>query len=134
MRSGRQFGGDRAQRRRILERQNAGERNKVPERDGAAGEIAAAGETMQHGGEGALPRFFFEDARGIVVGLAGMDDERQAGLARGGDMGAKSALLRLARRVVVVVIEPGFADRHDFGMPRARATRSAAVTSSSSWA
>ena len=33
---------------------------------------------------------------------------------------AKAALLRLARRVVVVVIEAGFADRHDFGMPRGR--------------
>ena len=88
---------------------------------------------MQHRREGALPCFFFENARGVVVGLARMDDQRQAGLARGRDMGAKAALLRLARRVVVVIIEPGLAERHDFGL-RVRATRSAAVTSSSSWA
>ena len=73
----------------------------------------AAGEAMQHGGEGALPRFFFENPRGIGIGLARMDDERQAGLARGRDMGAKAAFLRVARRVVVVIVEAGFAERHD---------------------
>ena len=93
---------------------------KMPERDRAASQIATAGETMQHGREGALPALLFENARGIVVGLARMDDQRQPGLARRGDMAAKAALLRLARRVVVVIIEAGFADRHDFGMPRAR--------------
>ena len=39
---------------------------------------------------------------------------------RRGDMRAKAALLRLARRVVVVVIEAGFAQRHDFRVPRQR--------------
>ncbi len=92
----------------------------MPERDRAAGEIGAAGKAMQHRGEGALPAFLFENARGIVVGLARMDDERQAGLARRRDMRAKAALLRLARRVVVVVIEAGFAERHDFRVPRQR--------------
>ena len=77
--------------------------------------FAAAGETMQHGREGALPGFLFEDARGVGVGLARMDDQRQSGLARRRDMGAKAALLRLARRVVVMIIEAGLAERHDFG-------------------
>ena len=85
------------ERRRVLERQDAGERNKKSERDGAPGKIGAAGETMQHGREGALPGFFLEDARGVVIGVARMDHQRQAGLARRLDVGAKSALLRLAR-------------------------------------
>ena len=58
--------------------------------------------------------------RHVVVGLARMDDQRQAGLARGRDMGAEALLLRVARAVVVVIVEPGFADRHHLGMARAR--------------
>ena len=75
---------------------------------------------MQHGGEGALPCFLFEDARHVVVGVARMDHQRQPGFARRRDMSAKAALLRVARRVVVVIVEAGLADRHDFGVPRAR--------------
>src|ERR1700726_3388441 len=92
----------------------------MPERYGAAGEIGTAGKTMQHGGEGALPCFLFEDARHVVVGVARMDDQRQPGFARRRDMAAKAALLRLARRVVVVIVEAGLADGHYLGMPRAR--------------
>ena len=56
----------------------------------------------------------------VVVGLAGMDDERQSGLARGGDMGAKAPLLRFARRIVVMIVEAGLAERDDLGRARAR--------------
>ena len=83
-------------------------------------EIAAAGEAMQHGREGALPGFLLEDARHVVVGLAGVDDQRQPGLARRRDVGAEALLLRVARAVVVVIVEPGLADRHHLGMARAR--------------
>ena len=114
----RQFGGNGAQRGRVLEGQNARERDEEPERYGAAGKVGAAGETMQHGGEGALPRFFLENASGVVVGLARMDHQRQPGLARRPDVGAKAALLILPRAAVVVVVEPGFADRDHLGMPR----------------
>ena len=48
-----------------------------------------------------------------------MDDQRQSGLARRRDMRAEALLLRLARAVVVVIVEPGFADRDDLGMLRA---------------
>ena len=76
---------------------------------------------MQHGREGALPGFLFENPRRVGVGIARMDHERQAGLARRGDMGAKAALLRVARAAVVVVVEPGFADaRRPLGCARAR--------------
>src|SRR3546814_14884996 len=39
-----------------------------------------------------------------------MHDERQAGLARRGDVGAEAHLLGLARRMLVEIIEPGLAD------------------------
>ena len=87
---------------------------------------------MQHGREGALPRFLLEDARHVGVGLARMDDQRQAGLARRGDMGAEALLLRVARRVVVVIVEAGLADRDDLRMARARDQVGRASTSSSS--
>ena len=91
-----------------------------PKRDGAAGEIAAAGKTMQHGREGPPPRFLFEDARHVVVGVARMDHQRQPGLARRRDVTAEALLLRLARAGVVVVVEPGLAERHHLGVARAR--------------
>ena len=64
---------------------------------------------MEDEREGPLPCFFLEDCGDVVVGLAGVDDERQAGLARGRDVAAEAGRLR---RVVagVVVVEPGLAD------------------------
>ena len=54
----------------------------------------------------------------ILVGLAGVDHQRQAGRARRRDMGAKAALLRLARAVLVEIIQPRLAERHDLRMLR----------------
>ena len=70
--------------------------------------------TMQHGREGALPRFLFQNPRHIGVGFARMDDQRQPGFARGRNMLAKALCLRVARALVVVIVEAGLADRHDF--------------------
>ena len=90
----------------------------MPERYGAAGKLGAAGETVQHGREGALPALLLEDACGVGIGFARVDHKRQAAQARRRDMGAKAALLRLARAVVVVIVQAGFADRDHFRMPR----------------
>ena len=46
-----------------------------------------------------------------------MDDQRQAGDAGRGDVGAKAALLRLPRAVLIEIVETCFAQRHDLGMP-----------------
>ena len=81
--------------------------------------LAAAGVAMQHRREGALRRLLLQYSRHILVRVARMDDERQAGGARGGDVVAKSAFLGLSRAVVVVVVEPGLADRNHLGMARA---------------
>src|SRR5262249_51566411 len=60
-----------------------------------------------------------EDAYHVGAGIAAVDDERQSGLASSRDMRAQGALLRLARTVVVMIIEPHLADPNHLGMPRA---------------
>ena len=44
-----------------------------------------------------LPHFLTQDRGHVVVGVAGVDDERQAELARERDLGAKDALGDVAR-------------------------------------
>ena len=51
-----------------------------------------------------------QDLGGIVLGVAGVDDERQAGLARGLDMRLEALALRRAVGLVVIIIEPALAD------------------------
>ena len=53
----------------------------------------------------------FDQVHGVVVGVAGVDDQRQAGAARGGDVGAEAARLPIARRQVVEIVEAALADR-----------------------
>src|SRR6185437_4485905 len=83
------------------------------------GKIAPAGEAMQHGREGALPVFLLQNARHVGVALAGMDHQRQPARARRCNVRAQALFLRVARAVVIMVIEPGLADRHHLGMARA---------------
>ena len=66
--------------------------------------------------EGALPQFVFEDAQGVILGVARVDDERQPSVARNGDVGAKQRLLHRSIRLVVVVVEPSLADPDHFRM------------------
>ena len=65
---------------------------------------------------GAVCMFLGEDAGHVLVGVAGMDDQRQAGFARGGDMDAQAVLLHRLAVGGVVIIQPGFADADEFGM------------------
>ena len=104
-------------RLRFLEGQNARERDRKAQRDRLHRELPPAGVAMQHGAKRSLRHFVLEDAAAVLIGLAGVDDQRQAGGAGGGDMGAKAALLRFARAVLVEIVEPGFAQRHDLRMP-----------------
>jgi hypothetical protein len=71
---------------------------------------------MQHGLERSLGDLLFEDAAAVFVGLAGVNDQRQAGGAGGGNMRAKAALLRPAGAVLVEMIQPRFAERHHLRM------------------
>ena len=71
---------------------------------------------MQHRAERSLGDLVFEDAAAVVVGLAGVDHQRQSCRPRRGDMRAKAALLRLARAVLVEIIQPRLPQRHDLRM------------------
>ena len=71
---------------------------------------------MQHRAKRSLGHFVFQDAFAILVRFTGVNDERKTGGACRRNMGAEAALLRLARPVLVEIIEPGFAKRDDFGM------------------
>ena len=77
-------------------------------------------------GKAPLLHLLGEDRGGVVLGIAGVDDERQTGLARYRDMRAEQRLLHRAVGLVVVVVEPGFADRRspaDARPPRAAPPR-----------
>ena len=78
---------------------------------------------MQHRHEGHLPHFVAQNAGDIVVGFARMDNERQREFAGQRDLGAEDALGDVGRRVIVVVVEAGFADSNTLRMRRQRADR-----------
>ncbi len=75
---------------------------------------------MQHRLEAAPPHLVAQDRRHVGVGVARMDDQRQAGLARRRDVGAEHAVGHVARRRVVVVVEPRLADADAFRVARQR--------------
>lgn len=66
---------------------------------------------MQDEREGALPCLVAQDRDHVVVGIACVNDQRQSGLARGCDMCTQALSLRIARRLVVKIVEAGLADR-----------------------
>jgi hypothetical protein len=51
----------------------------------------------------------FKEGERVGPGLAGVNDDGFAGVGRDAELGGKHALLRLARREVVVTIESDFA-------------------------
>ena len=71
---------------------------------------------MEQGAERPLPHLVLQDRGRVVLRLAGMDDERQAELARERDLAAENALRDLGRSVIVVVVEAGLADPDAFRM------------------
>jgi hypothetical protein len=66
--------------------------------------------------------------------LARVDDQRQAGLPRRGDVGAEARSCASRGAVVVKIVEAGLADRDDARMAGQRNQLVRPVTSSSSWA
>src|ERR1700704_2531860 len=92
---GRKFGREIAQDLRFLEGQNSCERNRKTQRDRFYRELTAAGIAMQHGAKRSFCHFVFEDTAAVVVGVAGMDDQRQTGRSRSGDVRTKAAFLGL---------------------------------------
>src|SRR3546814_9821227 len=75
---------------------------------------------MDDAGIGALPHFVGEDRGGILLGVARMDDDRQLRFACRRKMRAETRLLTCAIRMIVIIIEPAFADADDARMLRPR--------------
>src|SRR5713101_4026139 len=73
---------------------------------------------MNHPAESALAGLIDKNCRGFGIGVAGMDDERQTGLARRRGMRAEDLDLAFARTVLVIEIEPAFADADDLLVAR----------------
>src|ERR1700716_1739014 len=92
---GRKLGRKVAQGLRFLEGQNARERNRKPQRDRLHRQLSPAGIAMQHRAKRSFCRFVWEDTAAIIVGVAGVNDQRETGGSGGRDVGAKAALLRL---------------------------------------
>ena len=57
-----------------------------------------------------------ENCGDVVVGVARVNDERQAELASERNLPAKDALSDIARGAVVMIVEAGFADADAFGV------------------
>ena len=74
--------------------------------------LARHGEAIGHMAEG----YTRAAAGNIGVGIPRVDHQRQARLAGGGDMRPEALLLNVARAVIVMIVEPGLADRHHLGM------------------
>src|SRR4051794_25259012 len=74
---------------------------------------------MDDSREGPLPHLLLEDGGGVLLGIAGVDDDRQPGLACRGDMGPEARALPLAVAMVVIIIEAALADPDHPRMRRA---------------
>ena len=62
----------------ILEGHDPRQRDVEAEAERDVGQFLAAGEAVEHPGDAPLPHFAGEDLGGVVLGIAGVDDERQA--------------------------------------------------------
>ena len=98
---------------RILERDDPAKRDVESKVERGFGEAGASGEAMQHATDGSLLHSLGQDRGGVVLGIAGMDDQRQAGGSSRFDVGGETFALGSAVRLVVEIIETAFADGND---------------------
>src|SRR5690606_17296273 len=66
------------------------------------------------------PHLFAQERQRIVLCLAGMDDDGEAALLRCVDMAAKALLLPRPVALVIIIVEPGFADTDHARVHRSR--------------
>src|SRR3546814_1532773 len=65
---------------------------------------------------GPLPHLIAHDGERVLLRIAGVDDQRQAGFAGRGDMGAEAALLPFPVAMVVIIIQAGLSYADDARM------------------
>src|SRR5436190_2148876 len=81
-----------------------------PKIESRLGELGAAGEAMKNACDAPLFHLMGENLGSILLRIAGVDDERQTRDARRFDVRAKPFALRRAVRLIVIIVEPAFAD------------------------
>src|SRR5258708_33017983 len=94
------------------------ERNKETHFDSAPRIFKRAGEAVENPAEAGRSPVFFEHVQTIGPGIAAMNDDGQFCLLGQYHLIAEDAVLRIARRMIVVVVETNLAPRNDFGMLR----------------
>ncbi len=103
--------GDVAQRAGLGKRQDARERDVEPQVERAGRFVGRAAEAVHHAADLAPPGLG-EDAKRVLGRLARVNHDREAALESEFHLGGKHLALDVARREVVVVVEPDLADRH----------------------
>ncbi len=93
---------------RTRKRDDAGKGDVEADIERAARHVAIAGEAVEDAAD-LLRRLLSEYSEGVVIGLARMNDDRQMSLPGETNLLAKDLLLDIARRKVVVIVEPDFA-------------------------
>ncbi len=84
------------------------------------GDLRRAAETVQDAAELAVGPLVFEEAKGVVPGLAAVNDDGQVKAAGALELLAEDLLLNVARRVVVMVVESDFTPGQQAPLPGAR--------------
>ncbi len=105
-----------AQLVRALEREDAAEAEVEAELERPQRQLWARAVAVDHAREAAGRHLLLEDPDRVLVGIAGVDHERQPALPRGRDVDAKHPRLHVLRAVLVVVVEPALADADDLRM------------------
>ena len=73
---------------------------------------------MQQRAERPLPHLLAQDRRHVVVGVAGVDDQRQASSRASAIWARKTRCGDVARRVIIMIVEPRLADADAFADAR----------------
>ena len=106
---------------RVLERHDPAERDVHAGAQALLDLVGTTREAMQHGSLGdALGPQHVEQ---IGPGVAGVDHQREIVRVRQPDLRGERRPLRVARRMLVVVVQPAFADRHHHAVVRRELTR-----------
>jgi hypothetical protein len=102
----------------LLEGQDAADAEIKTDRHRPLGQPAGRAVAVNDAGERPLGHLLFQDGHRVVVGVAGVDDQRQPGLPRGVDVRPEARRLPAARRQIIEMVEAALADGDNPRMPR----------------
>ena len=108
--------GNRLQVLGILEGYDSRQRDRQAQIEDFLAELRRGREAMDERGKRPLPHLVRQDGERILLGIARMDDEREVRSSCDRDVEAKQALLHGAVGMLVVIVEPRFADTDDAGV------------------